>query len=38
MKDDELIVDFVLAETPRLYLREFNIDDVDSVYAYAGDP
>ena len=38
VKDDELIVDFVLAETPRLYLREFNIDDVDSVYAYAGDP
>lgn len=33
----EQLVDFVIFETERLYIREFNIDDVESVYAYAGD-
>lgn len=30
--------DFIIFKTERLYIREFNIDDVDSVYEYFGDP
>ncbi len=30
-------IDFILFETERLYIREFNIDDVESVHTYAGD-
>lgn len=37
MESNEIAVDFILFETERLYLREFNMDDADAVYAYAGD-
>ena len=33
----EISFDFIVFETERLLLREFNTDDVDAVYAYAGD-
>lgn len=33
----EISFDFIVFETERLLLREFNADDVDAVYAYAGD-
>ena len=33
----EISFDFIIFETERLLLREFNADDVDAVYAYAGD-
>lgn len=35
--DFEISFDFIVFETERLLLREFNADDVDAVYAYAGD-
>ena len=37
MKTEEALIDFVIFETERLFIREFNIDDVDAVYAYAGN-
>ncbi len=38
IKEGETAVDLVVFETARLYVREFNIDDVDAVYAYSSDP
>jgi RimJ/RimL family protein N-acetyltransferase len=37
IRDGETAIDFILFETERLYVREFNIDDVEAVFAYAGD-
>ncbi len=37
IREGESKVDIILFETERLYVREFNIDDVDPVLAYAGD-
>lgn len=34
---DEAGIDFVLFETERLFVREYNIDDFDAVKAYASD-
>lgn len=33
---DETVIDFIILETERLFLREFNIDDTDAVYEYSG--
>ena len=33
----EISFDFIIFETERLLLREFNADDGDAVYAYASD-
>lgn len=35
--DFEINFDFIIFETERLFLREFNADDAEAVYAYAGD-
>lgn len=37
IREGETAIDFILFETERLYVREFNIDDVEAVFAYAGD-
>lgn len=38
MSSDEISVDFIIFETQRLYAREFNIDDAEAVFEYAGNP
>ena len=35
--ENETAIDFMVFETERLFVREFNIDDVDAVFEYAGD-
>ena len=37
IREGEIAFDFIVAETDRLYLREFNIGDVGAVFAYTGD-
>ena len=33
----DIVADFIIAETERLCIREFNIDDADAVFDYAGN-
>ena len=37
IREGETAIDFIIAETDRLYIREFNIDDVDAVLDYSAD-
>lgn len=37
VKDGETAIDLIIAETDRLFIREFNIDDADAKFEYSGD-
>lgn len=37
ISSSEQTIDFIVFETERLFVREFNIDDIDSVFKYSGD-
>ena len=37
LEEGETVIDFILFETERLFVREFNIDDEEAVFAYSGD-
>ena len=37
IREGETAINFIIAETERLYIREFNIEDVDAKLEYSGD-